>query len=95
MNIIGVKLRQAREAAGLSMNKLAALSGVSRTYISAIEKDQANNPAAAKVLALAAALGLLSSDLVGDVPTVAADPVERKYETRVIGGRKRRVRVPA
>jgi transcriptional regulator with XRE-family HTH domain len=101
MDIMGPKLTAAREAAGLSMNALAKLSKVSRAYISGLEKDKANNPSDGKIQALAKALKIKVKDLALDEPAEGEVLVEERggfpggarYRTRIVGGRKRTVRI--
>lgn len=99
MDIMGSKLTAAREAAGLSMNALAKASGVSRTYISQLEKDMANNPSASKIIQLALTLLIPVSDLALDEPELDIILTEKgkeavaEYRVRSIGGRKRTVRI--
>lgn len=38
--MLGTKLRQAREAAGLTQEQLAAKAGLSREYVSHLERDE-------------------------------------------------------
>jgi transcriptional regulator with XRE-family HTH domain len=55
-SIIGLKLRELREAAGLSQAALADRSGVAQRTISSIEQGR-NKPSFETVVALANALG--------------------------------------
>lgn len=58
---LGLALRAAREAAGLSQNELVARSGISQQWISAIETDyrgSRSRPRQKTIRRLVAALGL-------------------------------------
>jgi transcriptional regulator with XRE-family HTH domain len=98
---VGAAVREAREAAGLSVAALAARSGVSRAMIAKIEREEAQ-PTAALLGRLSGALGISLSALVaraeradspvaraGDQP-VWVDPATR-YRRRALsplpGGR--------
>lgn len=58
-------LREERERQKLSVKKLAALSGVSRTGLSHIEKEQ-RSPSLLNCLRIAEALGLRLGDVVNE-----------------------------
>jgi transcriptional regulator with XRE-family HTH domain len=60
---LGQVLRQAREAAGLSIRQLEATSGVGRMAIQRLEQDEVEKPAADHLLHLAQALELNETDL--------------------------------
>lgn len=93
MDINGKKLKAARENAGLSQNKLAQLSGVSRSYIRKLEADQANNPSPTKVADLRQALEVPLADLQ-DGPAegeVLKTQSGKAYQVRNVGGRRRLV----
>lgn len=69
----GARLRTAREAAHMSLSRLAEVSGVSKGYVSQIENDLAHSPGVDVALRLAAALGIGLDDLVrDDLATVIA-----------------------
>mgnify|MGYP001205253996 CR=1 FL=1 len=61
---IGPRLQQLRKERRLTLDELAAASGVSRSMLSQIERGQAN-PTLATVWQLSHALGVELSDLVG------------------------------
>lgn len=61
----GAKVRKAREAAGLSQEALADLSGMSRTVISPLERG-GHMPRLDTVIKLAGALGLEPCQLMTD-----------------------------
>jgi transcriptional regulator with XRE-family HTH domain len=56
-------IRSRRRQAGLTINDLAKRAGMHPTYLARIERGT-NNPTVAKVIAIAAALGVKLSDLV-------------------------------
>ncbi len=60
---LGQVLRQAREAASLSIRQLEATSGVGRMAIQRLEQDEVEKPAADHLLHLAQALELNETDL--------------------------------
>ncbi len=57
------RIRAAREARGLTLQALEALSGVSKQTISDIETGRTTDPGYRKVSKLARALGLTHEDL--------------------------------
>lgn len=61
--MLGAELRKAREAAGLSQEKLAFKAGVHRTYISMLERGKAS-PTLETLFRLCDALDLRASDVV-------------------------------
>src|ERR1700759_1667505 len=68
----GANLRHARQARGLSQQQLAAMAGVSRQAVSAVESGH-SDPSLRVALALAQALGLAVEELFG--PGDPAAPV--------------------
>src|ERR1700712_2195944 len=70
--VIAANVRAARAAAGLSLDALAARAQVSKGALIAVEAAR-GNPNLATLVALADALGLSMSALVGD--TRAEDPL--------------------
>ncbi len=61
---LGKKVRQLREEAGISQEKLGELTGLDRTYISGIERGK-RNPSLRNIDKLAKALGTKSGYLIG------------------------------
>src|SRR5436189_5942599 len=60
---LGDRVRQLRAERGWSLEQLAAASGVSRSMLSQIEREQAN-PTLAVALRIAQAFGMSLSDLI-------------------------------
>ncbi len=64
MATLGKRVRQYREDRGYSLSELAKQSGVSRSYLYQVESG-ASSPTEEKLLALASALGVTITDLLG------------------------------
>lgn len=62
----GHRLRQLRQARGLSQEGLAELAGLHRTYVGSVERGE-RNIGIANIHALAAALGVSPADLLSDI----------------------------
>ena len=62
----GLRLRQCREAKGLTQERLAEKAGLDQTYISGIERGL-RNPGIKNVVRLAEALGLRTASLLEGV----------------------------
>ena len=58
MNNIGKRIKQERTSKELTLDKLAELSGVSKTYLSELENNQKQNPSSDVLLKIAAALNV-------------------------------------
>jgi transcriptional regulator with XRE-family HTH domain len=65
---IGERLRAARDAAGLTLDQTAELSGLSKAHLSRLESAE-RQPSIAALLALADALDTPVSTLLGEQPT--------------------------
>jgi transcriptional regulator with XRE-family HTH domain len=78
---IARRVRELRDAQGYSLDALAALSGVSRSNISLIERGQ-SSPTAAVLDKLATALGVTLASLfeAADAPAAAPSPMARVGE---------------
>jgi transcriptional regulator with XRE-family HTH domain len=61
----GKRLREIREKAGISQEKLAELAGLHRTYVSSVERGK-RNISIQNVERLAAALGTTMAQLMPD-----------------------------
>ena len=72
---LGPRLRDRRQAKGLTLEGLATASGVSRSMLSQVERGEAN-PTFATLWSLTQALGLSLDDLVATDPAAVAEPVE-------------------
>ena len=64
--MFGQELRDAREAAGLTQEKLAFVAGLDRTYISQLEHDK-KSPTLDVLFRIADALGIAASELIARV----------------------------
>jgi len=71
---LGQAIRAAREARGLSLRELARRVNVSASFVSQVERGQAN-PSVGTLYAVVAELGTSLDDLIGD--TAASVPVPR------------------
>lgn len=71
---MGSKLRELRKQKGLSLDKLAELAGLSKSYLWELENRDSSRPSAEKLLSLADILGV-SVDFFIDVDT--REPEER------------------
>jgi transcriptional regulator with XRE-family HTH domain len=72
---IGDQIRRFREERGLNLSQLAAEAGVSKGYLWTLENDQdARRPSADTLYAIAQALGVTMSDLMGRKLLPAAAP---------------------
>lgn len=61
--MLGAELRKAREAAGLSQEKLGFKAGVHRTYVSMLERDR-SSPTVDTLLNICKVLRVRASDLI-------------------------------
>ncbi|MBL8669691.1 MAG: helix-turn-helix transcriptional regulator [Alphaproteobacteria bacterium] len=75
---IAARVRQLRAARGLSLEALAAASGVSRSMISLIERGE-SSPTAVVLEKLATGLGVVLASLF-DPPAPPPDPVSRRAD---------------
>ena len=71
---LGEKLNDLRKARGLTLEKLAELSGLSKSYIWELENRESQRPSAEKLTALA--------DVLGVVPTYFIEEDVRAPEER-------------
>ena len=71
MDEFGKKVRERRVEEGLSQEKLAQAVGISRNYLSQIERGQATNLSWQVMERLTSILGLKDSDLVNLPPSLA------------------------
>ncbi|UCF68563.1 MAG: helix-turn-helix transcriptional regulator [Acidobacteriota bacterium] len=71
---LGARIRELRDAAGLSLNALAESAGVSKGYLSQLERGEAVNPGYDVLRKIAAAMALPLSTLLGEDEDVASAP---------------------
>ncbi len=64
----GIRLRQLREAKGMSLQQLADAVGCTKAYIWELEKRDDQKPTADRVLALSKVFGVTMEDLMEDQP---------------------------
>lgn len=69
---IGDRIKAERASSGLSHARLAALTGLSKTYLIRLETDSASNPSLEVLHRIADALDLTLADLIG-APRVRFD----------------------
>jgi XRE family transcriptional regulator, master regulator for biofilm formation len=72
---IGPRLRAERTRAGLSHARLAAQTGLSKTYLIRLETDPSSNPSLEVLHRIADALDITVADLIG-APAVRFEPDE-------------------
>ncbi|MFC0561178.1 helix-turn-helix domain-containing protein [Halalkalibacter alkalisediminis] len=60
----GGNIRMIREEKGMTLNELAALSGVSKSYISYIERGMQKNPSISVLEKISTALGIEFIELI-------------------------------
>ncbi len=71
---IGARIHKYREDVGLSLSQLANKSGISKGYLWTLENgDEHSRPSANTLYAIAEALGVLMSDLLGRTLTHEVD----------------------
>jgi transcriptional regulator with XRE-family HTH domain len=70
---IGIRIRNFREKAGMSLAELSRKSGISRGYLYQIERGE-SSPTQDKLLDIAEALGVLVSELIGEIEGYADLP---------------------
>jgi transcriptional regulator with XRE-family HTH domain len=78
---IGERLRSARESAGLTLDRTAELSGLSKAHLSRLESAE-RQPSVAALLTLAEALGTPVSTLLGETTTNASLVISTDGEPR-------------
>lgn len=85
---LGERIRASREAMGMSLADLEASCGVTKGYLSQLERGEATNPSLEAVQKIAAGLGVRLSELLGeeregavrDLPPALAEFIERSRE---------------
>lgn len=75
---VGVRIKRYRTDRGMTATELATAAGISKSYLSALEKGDGTQrrPSAKTLYALASAMGVAMSDLLGR-PIIAQAPAER------------------
>jgi transcriptional regulator with XRE-family HTH domain len=75
---IGLRIKRFRSERGMSATELANAAGVSKSYLSALEKggETQRRPSAKTLYSLASAMGVAMSDLLGR-PIITQPPAER------------------
>ena len=73
MESLGTRIRRLRNAQGLSLSELSRLSGVSKGYLSQVERAPEARPSAATLFAVARALGTPVADLFDGSDAVDGD----------------------
>ncbi|WP_394186470.1 helix-turn-helix domain-containing protein [Metabacillus halosaccharovorans] len=74
--MVGERLRELRQEKGYSISELAELAGVSKSYLSYIERDVQKNPSLQFLKKIALTLEIEIEDLLGSSPTAADHPNE-------------------
>lgn len=87
---VGKRIRDARKAAGMTLDELAAKAEISKTYLWELEKDEAGEkkPSADILLKIANALSTTIGQLLG-LPTVKADTREIELPSTLLQLRER------
>lgn len=75
MASLGDKLRQCRQEKGYSLDKLAEITGSSKSYLWELENRDERKPSAEKLTAVAAALGVTADYLLDEDVTEPDDEV--------------------
>ncbi len=71
--VIGERIKQRREERGIKLSELARRAGVSKAYLSALEKGASKRPSADILYKIASALGTSVADLMGRTLQVAEE----------------------
>lgn len=74
--MLGSELRNAREAAGMTQEKLAFAAGLDRTYISMLENDK-KSPTVSSLLRICAALGVSAGEIVARIEKAGPPKMRR------------------
>ncbi len=76
---LGRQVLTKRKEKGLSQEELGKLSGISRNYVSLIERSEAKNISLKVINQLAVALGSSPAELTGEISWVMIPPSLREY----------------
>lgn len=74
MSAWGAKIRQLRRARGYGLNEFAELVGVSRGYLSQLERGVKQKPSAALLARIADGLGISVDEFFRGAPEAAREP---------------------
>jgi transcriptional regulator with XRE-family HTH domain len=77
---LGRRVKQLREAAGLSQQALAAAAGLSISVVTQLEQGAKADPRVSTAAALAAALGVTMDELLA---TASEEPVAKRRSERI------------
>lgn len=86
------KIKQRRQEKGISLSKLAEISGISKAYLSQLENDVSKQPSAEILLKIASALSTTIADLLdkpvrvhakdfGEMPDGLRELIDEQGET--------------
>jgi transcriptional regulator with XRE-family HTH domain len=75
--MVGAEIRRAREAAGLTQEKLAELARIHRTYVSLLEREK-KSPTVAMLFRLCSVLGVRPSVVIARVEASVGRQPERQ-----------------
>jgi transcriptional regulator with XRE-family HTH domain len=75
---LGLQVQAKRKEKGMSQTELAEFAGVSRNYISLIERGEAHNISLRVINQLAVALGASPAELTGEISMVMIPPSLRE-----------------
>lgn len=70
---IGERIKSLRESRGISLTRLAEMADVSKGYLSALEREEKENPSIDAAGRIATALGIGVSELIGESPGPAKE----------------------
>lgn len=73
---LGEKMRTLRKGKGFTLDKLAELTGSSKSYIWELENKNPPRPSAEKVAKIAAALGVTADYLIGQTDGITVEDAE-------------------
>jgi len=76
---LGRQVQAKRKERNLSQTELGELAGVSRNYISLIERGEANNISMNVINQLAVALGASPAELTGEISLITIPPSLREF----------------
>src|ERR1700690_2349448 len=85
MTRLGEKLRSLRKERGLTLEKLADLAGLSKSYLWELENRESQRPSAEKLTALGDALGVSAAYFIEED---AREPEERHLDEAFFRGYK-------